>query len=70
MKFLWESELNDFFDFCNHHSERCFKLIFKIFSNSILNNFTKIVNDEIESTKIKSNKISKHDGVIQSQKFF
>ena len=70
MKFLWESELNDFFDFCNHHSEKCFKLIFKIFSNFIFNNITKIVNDEIESSKIKSNKISKHDGVVQSQKFF
>ena len=70
MKFLWESELNDFFDFYNYHSERCFKLIFRIFSNSILNNFTKIVNDEIELTKIKSNKISKHNGVVQSQNFF
>ena len=51
MKFLWESELNDFFHFCSHHSERCFKLILRIFSNSIFNDFTKIFNDEIESNK-------------------
>ena len=57
--FLWDTELCDDFDFCIDHHEKCIKLIFTIFSNMLFNNFTKIVNDAIETHKSQRIKYTK-----------
>ena len=70
ISFFIESEFCNLFQFCQQHNEKCIKLIFKIFSNCLFNNFTKIVNDAIESSKTKQLKLSNADGKIQLRKFY
>ena len=55
---------------CKMLQEKCTSLIFKIFSNCLFNNFTKIINDVIESSKTKQLKLSNADGKIQLRKFY
>ena len=62
--FFNESELCDYFEFCKMHQEKCASLIFKILSDCLFNNFTKIINDVIENSKTKQLKLSNADGKI------
>ena len=60
--FFNESELCDYFEFCKMYQEKCASLIFKILSDCLFNNFTKIIYDVIENSKTKQLKLSNANG--------